>query len=119
MHRHLLGVASLLLLVTGSILFFTQSTAAGTFEMFIGACIRVGFVLAAVWLAWPQLSRLFSRISPVALGFVLLAVALLAWRPRLIVVIGPILALAGLLHLLGFFTKPAAERGRSKRERRR
>ena len=115
MQRHLLGISALLLLAiaAGMLLADSGEAARGTRTMFIGACVRVGMVLAAGWLAWPQLARLFARVSPIALIGLMTVAIVLAFRPKLLVILGPLLILVALLHVFGWFTKPASPARRS------
>lgn len=61
MQRHILGVLSILFLIaTGIILFFGIGEESQT-RFFGGVCMRVGLTLGAIWLAMPQLEKLFHR----------------------------------------------------------
>jgi hypothetical protein len=50
-------------------------------------CLRVGTLLLAIWLAYPQL----HRISPIMLVSSLVGAIVVVCRPRLIVIVVPIL----------------------------
>jgi len=56
MRRHLLGILALLLLIAGAFLYvFPPGT--DFWEMMCASFIRAGAVLAVLWLAYPQVSR--------------------------------------------------------------
>jgi hypothetical protein len=90
MRRALLGLLALVLLATGLIAW------GGANETISGTSLRLGIVLALVWLAWPQLRRLpvwIVAVVGVALvlamrwpkllwGLLPLAVLLWLLRPR-------------------------------------
>lgn len=54
---------------------------------------RIGLVMAALWLAWPSLRRPAAWLPPgIAVG-VVIALAVVAFQPRLIVVVVPAVGL--------------------------
>lgn len=53
----------------------------------VGACWRVGLVLAAIWLAYPQIDRVPVWFLPTSL----IVLILIAWRPRLMILAVPLL----------------------------
>jgi hypothetical protein len=58
MSRHTLGVVALLLLVVGGFIAVQHPEGGAAFS---GACVRVGMVLGAAWLAWPQIASLWKK----------------------------------------------------------
>jgi hypothetical protein len=58
MSRHTLGVVALLLLIVGGIAAVQHPESGAAFS---GACVRVGMVLGAAWLAWPQIASLWKK----------------------------------------------------------
>lgn len=66
-----------------------------------GAMGRIGLVLAALWLAWPSLRRPASWLPPGIAAAGVLALAVLAAQPRLIVAavpaLGALLAVAAIV----------------------
>lgn len=78
MRRHLLGAIALTALLAGAALQFAGG--GSTRLEWASACLRVGAVLGAVWLALPQLRRPGNRWL---VGAVLAAFIVLAVRPRL------------------------------------
>ena len=84
--RNTVGLLAAGLLVAGITLFVADHTNAVA-----AACIRVGLLCAATWLAW----RDVQRLSPWMIGPVLMAAAVVAWRPKLFVLVFPVLIAFG------------------------
>jgi hypothetical protein len=107
MRRTVLGLAAIALLVSGFAMHLTLSDA--NWQMFGAACIRVGLVLLAVWLAYAQLERMAKTVSPLGLAVALLCliICVASPKPKLIVYFLPVLALLAILHVAGWFTKPS------------
>lgn len=61
MRRNSLGIAAVLLLAVGMIA-TVRGPEDGSARGFAGGCIRVGLVLGALWLAWPQIQAMFTRL---------------------------------------------------------
>jgi hypothetical protein len=61
MRRNTLGIAAMFLLAVGVIVTL-RGPEDGSARGFAGGCIRVGLVLAALWLAWPQIQGFFTRL---------------------------------------------------------
>ncbi|MHB1035907.1 MAG: hypothetical protein ACYC35_02825 [Pirellulales bacterium] len=100
MHRPTVGIIALVLLLSGATLLVWRPESA-TYQVWLSACLRVGAVMALVWLAHPQLVRLPAWM----LGAVLLLLPILAWKPKLFLLAVPILILLA-------FLRPRAGRGR-------
>jgi hypothetical protein len=87
--RQMLGLVALGMLVAGgtiAIAGWVASTAAAL----AGPLFRAGLVLGAVWLAWPQINRLISRIPQyfaVGLGVLLLIGVI---KPKVLFIAVPI-----------------------------
>lgn len=81
MRRNLLGVIALVCLISGVALYFLNADDSRHLE-WTSACLRIGAILGAVWLALPDLRRPGNRwyVLAALAGFVLLAL-----RPRLVV----------------------------------
>ena len=99
LRRHLLGLIGLALVGIG--LYFTAYPSAESSTEFLqGSCTKSGLVLLAIWLAFPHLDRLPSRL----VTFGTLGLVLIAARPQILfslVRIGIFLApLLGVLWLL-------------------
>lgn len=84
--RTKLGLIALALLLVGTPLVFLP----GTFAMG-GGFVRMGIVLAAVWLALPNFMQLLSRVPKWLAIATVVGACIVAWRWQTIVVIGPIL----------------------------
>lgn len=90
MHRPTVGVIALLLLAGAAYYqLFPPPPEDAAQTGLEAACVRLGIVMAALWLALPQLERFPWWIGVAAL--VVVIVAVLAARPRLFVYAVPIL----------------------------
>lgn len=98
MRRNLLGLISLALLITGTVLYFADGADSRYLEWTSGL-LRAGAVLAAVWLAMPEFRRPGNRWFVFA---ALAAFVLMAWRPRLFLV-------AAMLAVVAWIVRPRAE----------
>lgn len=110
MRRHLLGIISLCLILAAIYGLFTHGVGDDQTSMMISMCLRIGMILGAIWLAFPQLIRMSASSSPwtmILIGAIMLAIVI---RPKTIVVLGPILLLLGMLHLAGRVLKPNSKR---------
>ena len=85
MRRHLAGLISLTLLLVGGFLYFWPPEWENSAPL-AASCIRIGAVLAAIWLAYPELNRLPGWLAPVCTAT---AIAI-AVRPRLAIFIIPL-----------------------------
>jgi hypothetical protein len=94
MNRWLIGAISVVLLTVGALL--AVWPIAGDYDAaFQGACVRLGILMGAIWLAYPQA----RRIPPWIALAVLAAVAAIAIRPKHAAFIAlPLLALYLALH---------------------
>ena len=81
MHRPTVGILALLLLIAGGVLLVVPADKDDWLNMAAG-CLRVGSILAVLWLALPDVARPLSRWILVG---VVVAVFLIAKRPQLIV----------------------------------
>lgn len=57
MRRHLMGIVAILLFIGGVVAYFAFPHSE-SFQSTAGACIKVGAVLAALWLALPQINQM-------------------------------------------------------------
>jgi hypothetical protein len=98
-HRPTVGVLAIMLLVAGIVSALAAPHTA-VYDQLTSACLRVGAVLAVVWLALPDLRQARNRWLIVSLFAACLAVVILPrFIPvgKLLVVLGPTLAAAWLL----------------------
>ena len=84
MRRHVTGIVAFLLLSLGAY-FLIWPPSAGQGQLLSGACIRLGMVLFAIWLAYPQV----QKIPRWMYGLVLLAAAVVLVFPKAIIYIIP------------------------------
>jgi hypothetical protein len=85
MHRPTIGAIAVVLLGAAAVLNFLPESW-GSFPGLLAACLRVGILMAALWLAHPQLHRL-----PVwLLGSIVVSAMAVALRPRLALVAVPL-----------------------------
>ncbi len=114
MRRHAAGILAFLLLATAGYGFARYGLNADDSGFFWSSCWRIGLVLGAVWLAFPQLMRLTEHVSPAVLAVVGTIAAVVVVRPRTIVVLGPILLLLAILQFFGWLIKPPPKKNRRK-----
>lgn len=113
MRRNLLGIIAAALVIAGLVGLwrgFSEEDVAG---MGAGVGIRAGLILGAIWLAYPQLAQLFSRVPGWLMGALLLGGVVVAIRPRYILVVAPLLAVILSLHYVKrIFASPRKSRRR-------
>jgi len=98
--RTLIGLFSLLLLMAAGAMFFAlDSTGDGASRGTAASFLRMGIVLAVLWLAWPQA---LSKGSLAFLGIVMAIVVALAFAPKILFSAKFLLPMIGVLMLLGF-----------------
>ena len=88
MHRPTVGIIAVVLLASAAALWVWPLDWDG-YDALLGACVRIGAVMAAIWLAHPQLVKLPLWL-PEAVVVVAIVVAL---RPKLIIVALPLILL--------------------------
>jgi hypothetical protein len=89
MNRTALGLAALVLVAIGGIVVF-RGPADGSASGFAAGCLRVGFVLGALWLAWPQIMAFLARAPRWLLVASGLGLIVGAVRPWLLLIIVPV-----------------------------
>ena len=70
MRRTTLGILAVFLVVVGFIVAL-RGPEDGSAAGFAGGCVRVGLVLAALWLAWPQIIATIKRLPGWLTGWLL------------------------------------------------
>jgi hypothetical protein len=86
MHRPTVGAIAIVLIGSWAVLFLWPQDW-HVYQALLAACARVGLVMAAIWLAHPQLARL-----PAGLVEAVLAMGLIvALRPKLLLFVAPLL----------------------------
>jgi len=86
MHRPTIGIIALVLLASALLLWLRPLDWGGQ-QALLAACVRVGVVMSALWLAHPQVSRLPAWFLPT----LLVAAIVVAIRPKLIVLAVPLI----------------------------
>ena len=92
MHRPTVGLIAVILL-GGALALWLWPRDWGCYQALLGACLRLGAVMAALWLAHPQLRRL----PPWLADGLLVTVLLVALRPKLLLLAVPLLVAFWLL----------------------
>ena len=117
MQRHALGIISLISLTAAVYGLVKYGISDGQTSVFASACLRIGLVLGAVWLAYPQLIKLRGGTSGwfiALLGGIALCIAV---RPRLAVVLVPIMLILIALQFFGWLIKPLPNKSTAARQR--
>ena len=121
MQRHLLGLIAICFLAVGLSIFFVNSAMSVATGM-MGSCIKIGCVLAALWLAMPQVDQFFGNTPLWKFGLGIAAVAIVAFQPWLLIYVaiaaaafyllsGRVLPKLG-INNLGSLATPAKRRAR-------
>jgi hypothetical protein len=113
MRRHLLGIFGICFLIGWVCLL---SMGQGEDSVWMSAiCMRVGFTLLAIWLAFPQAVELAERFPPWLMACVGIGGVILIARPRLFVYVLPALAAIGVLQFVGWLFKPLPNQPKRKK----
>lgn len=107
--RHMLGVFGLLLCVVAFILWWFYNTD-GSMQMYLSICLRAGLVLIAIWLAFPQAVAILGRYPPWVIGLTVICGFLLVVRPRLIIIIGPLVGAMLVVQFVTWVFKPPVKK---------
>lgn len=91
MNRTALGIVAAALLAIGLMTAF-RGPADGSAAGFAGGCVRVGLVLAALWLALPQIVSFFTRTPKWLLAASGIGIVVCAVKPLLLLLVVPVLA---------------------------
>ncbi len=115
MRRNVLGILAIGLLLVAAYGWTNDGLArsAGNRYFFFSTCQRLGLLFGATWLAYPQLERVIASTSAASARFMLLMFILgaaILVRPRLIVLLGPIILVLIGLQLVGWFLREAGRR---------
>jgi hypothetical protein len=115
--RHGFGIFGLLFLGALGVIVFGYGLSDET-QFVASICMRVGLVLCAIWLAYPQLEKITQRVPPWMLGCILLGMLVVVVRPRMILYLAPVLAAIAVLQFVGWLFKPLPQPKRPKRHQR-
>ena len=88
MHRPTVGIIAIVL-IGSAVALWARPLQWDGYAALLGACVRIGAVMAAIWLAHPQLVKLPSWVP----GVVVVAAIIVALRPKLIFIALPLLLL--------------------------
>ena len=113
MRRHGFGVFGALFLAAYVVLLVRHGVSDAEMSMITGICQRVGLVLGAILLAYPQLVQISQRVPPWLIGCILLAAMIVAIRPKAILVLAPIVAAIAVLQFVGWLFKPLPQKKRA------
>jgi hypothetical protein len=109
--RRLLGIFALLLLGTAGVMFLRSGEDESQFEVMMRASLlRGGLLVAAFWLAFPQLRSLREKLPTRTAVIGTILIGTLVVQPRLIVVVGPLLAVYGLSQSVRWLFTPFPSR---------
>ena len=104
MRRHLLGIFGICFLIGWICLLSFRRDEDSVWVAAI--CMRVGFTLIAIWLAFPQAIELAQRFPPWLLGCIGFGTLVLIARPRYFIYVLPALAAISVLQFVGWIFKP-------------
>ena len=90
--RHALGTTALGLLGGGAIIAISWSTPSAA-NSASGSMIKIGLVLGALWLAWPQIDRFLAKTPAWLMVTSLVCLVLIVMKPLLALLLLPCLAL--------------------------
>lgn len=103
MRRTILGVLALSALLVGVVAHvYGVNTSDG--NVVASGALRCGMLLGAIWLALPQLQAL--RWPPWTILSALAALATLVFRPRLLVIVLPLIGLLAILQFVRWLLQP-------------
>ena len=90
MQRHLLGLiaAAFLLFAVGS---WLLAPSEGLADPIAGGSFRIAILLGVMWLALPNVIGLTAKLPAWLVGTTLIALIVMAARPKSIVLLGPVL----------------------------
>jgi hypothetical protein len=115
--RRLLGVFALILLGWAAFMFL-QAKDKSQFEVMLQASLlRGGLLVAAVWLAYPQLLGLQAKLPTRTVVIGSLLVGILVVQPKLFVIVGPLLLAYGLAQIVRWVLAPLPQRHSATRSR--
>ncbi len=110
--KHILGLCAILFLIVGALLSNADILELESREFISGTLLKVGFVLALVWIAAPQLERLgWERLRGTLLLALVIVLILIVIRPRIGAAAAAIFAAGALaFSLLGWIRKLGSKR---------
>jgi hypothetical protein len=79
--RTQVGLIALVLLIGAAVRYLTTRDLA---DMMLGGLMRIGLVMGAIWLAWPQFTAMFAKTPKWLLVALVVSVVVFAIRPQLL-----------------------------------
>ena len=110
MQRYLLGFVALLLTTTGAVLWMQNGASNEVENAFAAACLKIGPVLGALWLAFPQVLQLVRRFPPMLIITIVVSGCFVIVRPKSAPFVIPVLLAILGLHYLGTLFKSTAKK---------
>lgn len=110
MRRHAFGLIALIFLLTAAIQGYQIGWSAMQESMPLSVCLRVGLVLGAIWLAYPQLQDIGRRTPPWVVVAAYIGTIVLIVQPKAFRVLIPVLLLIVAFQFVGRLFKPADSR---------
>jgi hypothetical protein len=111
--RRLLGIFAIGLLGSAGYMFLQQHDESQFELMLKASLLRGGLLVAAVWLAYPQLASLRSMLPTRTVVIGTLLVGVLVVRPGLFVIVGPLMAIYGVSEFVRWVFQPLPGRRRA------
>lgn len=116
MRRLLLGLFSLLFLAAGIAGLVVYGTDDSDVSAASSVAVRAGALLAALWLALPQLTELLRRFPPWLIGAASVGALVVVVRPRLLIYLLPLFGALLVLRFFGWLLKPLPTRPSAKKK---
>jgi hypothetical protein len=110
MHRPTVGILALVLLTAGAASHYWGFGG----EALAGACLRVGLVLAMLWLALPQARQVKSKL---ALGLIIAVLLMATFRARLLPALFKLAPIFVAAFMLLSLLRPRTPASQTRRER--
>lgn len=111
--RHAIGILSGGLLLAALAIWLLVPPSA-TASSLLSACVRLGMVLGALWLALPQVGELLTRYPPWLLIALLVFAVAVILQPKTLTFLLPLALVLAAFHFFGRFTRPWAQAGRAR-----
>lgn len=100
--RDTLGAIAGVLLLAALIMWVSAPNSA-VIRSVVGVCLRVGLLLAALWLALPQITAIFERYPRWVWMTLAVAALVLLLIPSVLQLLIPLALIIAVLYYLGFF----------------
>ena len=110
MRRHAFGLIALMFLITAVFQGYQVGWSAMQESMPLSICLRVGLVLGAIWLAYPQLQQIGRRTPPWLVAATGVGILVLLIQPKAFRLLLPAVLLLAALQFVGRLFKTAGPR---------